>query len=148
MLEVTKIIEWDMGHRVPNHHSKCRNPHGHRYRLEVTVRGSVNSIKGTSSQGMVIDFADIKKALMGRIHDVLDHGYMVYEEDKVLLDFFEQNADEEFRMLIVPFVPTAENIAQWCYEQLADEFPEEMEIANCRIYETPNSWADFRPDPA
>jgi 6-pyruvoyltetrahydropterin/6-carboxytetrahydropterin synthase len=39
MTEVTKIVEWDMGHRVPNHKSKCRNPHGHRYRLEVTIGG-------------------------------------------------------------------------------------------------------------
>ena len=39
MHEATRRIEWDMGHRVPEHGGKCRTPHGHRYVAEVTVRG-------------------------------------------------------------------------------------------------------------
>ncbi len=146
MIQVTKIVEWDMGHRVPNHRSKCRNPHGHRYRLEVTVRGQLVKERGSSAQGMIIDFADVKQAMLERIHDVVDHGYMVYEDDDVMRSFFEENQSENFRVLVVPFVPTAENIAKWCYEQLQDAFPANVSIANCRIFETPNSWADYHPD--
>ena len=79
MVSVTKVIEWDMGHRVPNHKHKCANPHGHRYRLELTVTGLVSEQKGSSSEGMVVDFSDIKKAMMDRIHEPLDHCFMAYE---------------------------------------------------------------------
>ncbi|NRA47057.1 MAG: 6-carboxytetrahydropterin synthase [Oligoflexales bacterium] len=62
-MDVTKIIEWDMGHRVPNHKNKCRHPHGHRYRLEVSMRGAISLEKGSSSEGMVVDFGDIKELM-------------------------------------------------------------------------------------
>ncbi|MBI4225594.1 6-carboxytetrahydropterin synthase [Candidatus Roizmanbacteria bacterium] len=42
---ITKIIEFDMGHRIPNHKSQCRNLHGHRYKLEVNLEGDVEEKK-------------------------------------------------------------------------------------------------------
>jgi 6-pyruvoyltetrahydropterin/6-carboxytetrahydropterin synthase len=79
MLEITKAIEWDMGHRVPNHKHKCRNPHGHRYRLEMTVAGEVSVEKGTSQEGMVHDFGDIKNHLLEKIYSKLDHCFLATE---------------------------------------------------------------------
>ncbi len=146
MVRVTKIIEWDMGHRVPNHKSKCRNPHGHRYRLELTLQGKLIARAGDSSEGMVFDFGDIKKLMTEKIHDVVDHGFMLYEGDDQLRAFFDSEAGSAFKYLVVPFIPTAENIAKWCYDELKDCFPNGVEIANCRVFETPNSWADFNPE--
>ncbi len=147
MIEVTKIVEWDMGHRVPNHKSKCRNLHGHRYRLELTVSGDIDETEGASSEGMVLDFGDVKRVMMERVHDVLDHGFMFYEKDELLDHLFREHApDGGFNHLAVPFIPTAENIAVWCYRQLRDAFPPGIHIAKVRIYETPNSWADYRPE--
>ena len=73
---ITKEIGIDMGHRVPNHKSKCRNPHGHRYTLEVTITAPLIDTDGASDEGMIFDFGDIKKHMMEKIHDVLDHGFM------------------------------------------------------------------------
>ena len=146
MIHITKRIEWDMGHRVPNHKSKCRNPHGHRYRMELTVSGLINKNSGDSSEGMVIDFGDIKKIIMEQIHDVLDHGFMVYEKDHLLLRLFETNTEEPFKIIKVPFIPTVENVSHWCYQQLNSCLPKNISITNLRLYETPNSWADCRPD--
>ena len=145
MIEVTKIIEWDMGHRVPNHKSKCRNPHGHRYRLEVTVGGPLIDTEGASDQGMVIDFGDIKEVIKSQVHDVLDHGFMVYEGDdtmKPALDAMNA-AGSDFLVISVPFIPTAENIVRWCFEQIQPQLPEQVEVTKLRLYETPNSWADY-----
>ena len=55
---ITKCLEIDMGHRVPNHKSKCATPHGHRYKIEVGVDDKVIDTKGVSDEGMVIDFGD------------------------------------------------------------------------------------------
>lgn len=146
MIQITKVIEWDMGHRVPNHKSKCRNPHGHRYRLELTVAGPVGATSGDSAEGMVLDFGDVKSLMMSRIHDALDHGFMVHAGDSVLRPLFEDLQRQGFKVIVTPFVPTAENLAAWCYEQLAPCFPAGLRIAQVRLYETPNSWADFVPE--
>ncbi len=146
MIEITKIIEWDMGHRVPNHRSKCRNLHGHRYRMEMTISGKIIDKPGDSSEGMVLDFGDLKSTMMMKIHDTLDHGCMIYDQDLLLTGFFESCAHENLRVIKVPFIPTAENIAEWCFEQLCNSIPAGVKIVNIRLYETPNSWADYKPD--
>lgn len=144
--EVTKIIEWDMGHRVPNHKSKCRNPHGHRYRLEVTITGDIINKSGDSSEGMVLDFGDIKQLIKVKIHDLLDHGFMIYARDMEMVKAFSV-FKETYRLIYVDFIPTAENIVAWCYKELYGHVIDMgCKISRLRLYETPNSWADYIPD--
>ena len=144
-MEVTKIVEWDMGHRVPNHKNKCRHPHGHRYRLELTIKGNIKSLAGSSDEGMVIDFGDIKDIMKRCIHDPLDHSFMIWNQDPLMAPF-AKNFPEEQAFILVDSIPTAENIIMWCYEALRHEIPKEVTISRLRLYETPNSWADFTPD--
>lgn len=143
---VTKQIEWDMGHRVLNHHSKCRNLHGHRYKAEICLEGDLVSKEGDSSEGMVIDFGDIKSIAMTYIHDVLDHGFMVWKKDKVMLDFFSKNTDQKH--IIVPFTPTAENISAWIFEQLeakyVDTFKTGLRLESVKLWETPTSMVIYQ----
>src|SRR3989344_302215 len=117
---VSKQIEWDMGHRVLNHHSKCSNLHGHRYKAEICLKGNLVSKAGDSSEGMVIDFGDIKLIATKYVHDVLDHGFMVWGKDKVMLNFFSKNAHQKH--IVVPFTPTAENISAWIFRQLDTKY--------------------------
>ncbi|MBU1200763.1 6-carboxytetrahydropterin synthase [Patescibacteria group bacterium] len=142
-MKVTKKIEWDMGHRITNHNSQCRNLHGHRYVAEICVEGDLVKVNGDSSEGMVIDFGDIKKIAMKQIHDVLDHGFMVWEKDKVLLDFFSNNKDQKH--IIVPFVSTSENIAAWIFLELdksfKDRFGTGLKLYSIRLWETPTGSA-------
>lgn len=144
MITLTRSIEWDMGHRVPNHNNQCRFPHGHRYKLEVTLSGVVNQDEGNSSEGMIIDFGDVKGILMSEIHDVLDHGFMVASTDPLF-----QTAcglpEEDLKVIRMPFIPTAENIVVWCHETLKKAFhSSDIVVEMCRLYETPKSWADSR----
>ena len=140
-MTVTKQIEWDMGHRVLNHHSKCCNLHGHRYKLEIALEGKLVANKGDSSEGMVIDFGDIKLIATKHIHDVLDHGFMVWNKDRILLNFFTKNPDQKH--IIVPFTPTAENIAVWVFKQLdkkyLDVFNTGLRLESVKLWETPTS---------
>ncbi|MDR1848594.1 MAG: 6-carboxytetrahydropterin synthase, partial [Zoogloeaceae bacterium] len=59
-MRITRRLEFDAGHRIPDHQSQCRNLHGHRYALEITLEGEVNAKPGETDSGMVMDFADIK----------------------------------------------------------------------------------------
>ncbi len=142
-MDITKQIEWDMGHRIPNHKSKCRNPHGHRYVLEVTVSGELISQAGSSDEGMVIDFSDIKTILTEEVHDVCDHGFMYWEDDPQMSPFFKENAD--FKAIAVPFIPTAENIANWIFNRLKtrlqSSYKKTLSLTKVQLWETPTSSA-------
>ena len=60
---IRRWIETDTGHRVPNHKSKCKHIHGHRYRWEAEIEGDVVTESGVSEEGMLIDFSDISHIL-------------------------------------------------------------------------------------
>ena len=60
-MKISKIIQWDMGHRIANHRSICKGLHGHRYKAEICVSGELISKNDISEEGMVMDFSDIKK---------------------------------------------------------------------------------------
>lgn len=143
MLEITKSIEWDMGHRVPNHKHLCRHPHGHRYRLELTLSGKFVSKRGASDEGMVYDFGDVKTILREKLLDLVDHAFMASEDDPIFGPLARERS--ELKVLLVPFVPTAEHIVKWCYERLKGSFPGHLVISRLRLYETPSSWADLIP---
>lgn len=142
-MKITKQIEWDMGHRVTNHHSKCRNIHGHRYKVEICLEGNLVSIPGISDEGMVMDFGDVKTIAMEHVHDVLDHGFMAWEEDKLLVNFFKKNKD--LKHIIVPFVPTSENISAWIFVTLdkyfKDKYKTGLKLKWVKLWETPTSVA-------
>lgn len=144
---ITKQIEWDMGHRITNHRSKCRNIHGHRYKLEVCLKGKVNTSRGSSNEGMILDFYDVKKLLI-KIHDICDHAFMVWEKDKLMIDFFKKN--NEFKIVVLSFVPTVENIAAWLYKRLEKEikilYKTKIKLDSVTVWETPTSKAYYSSD--
>ena len=141
-MKIVKIIQWDMGHRVLNHRSVCKGLHGHRYKAEICVSGNVVSEHGVSEEGMVVDFADIKKISKKFVHEKLDHSFMVWEEDEELLDFFKNSSGH--KPVIVPFTPTAETVAEYIYFNLKDKFQDifqtGLELHSIKLWETPTSY--------
>lgn len=142
-MRITRRFEFDSGHRVTYHKSKCRNLHGHRYVLEVTVEGDLIQTYGDSSQGMVMDFGDIKELVQEHFVEVLDHAFIVWEDDRRLVQFLQEDGHKH---VVVPFVPTAEHLALYAREQISKLLDEHtdgrVQVAHIRLYETPNSWAD------
>ena len=128
-----------MGHRIPHHKSKCRSPHGHRYKLTVYLKGDVIDIEGKSDHGMVMDFSDIKKIMMEEIHDQFDHAFVYWDKDEALCDFYHK--EDHFKSVKVPFTPTVENLAGWIFHELhqryEDVYGTELILKKVELYETP-----------
>ena len=142
-MKIVKIIQWDMGHRVLNHRSVCKGLHGHRYKAEICVSGDLVSDLDVSEVGMVIDFADIKKISKDFIQEKLDHAFMVWNEDQELIEFF--NNSKGHKAVIVPFTPTAENVAAYIFQKLRHEFIDifktGLHLHSIKLWETPSSYA-------
>ena len=145
---IRRWVETDTGHRVPNHKSKCKHMHGHRYRWEAEVEGDVVKEQGVSEEGMLIDFSDVSKILNEKIHDVVDHAFIVYENDEEALAALTIMGDGH-RTVTVPFIPTAENLAKWAFEQVSPyietAYGNSLRLAAFHVRETPKSWATWRP---
>ena len=141
---VSKFVEIDMGHRVPNHKSKCRHLHGHRYKIELGVDDKIIKTNGASNEGMVIDYGDLKQTLQWIIVDKFDHQFIMYFDDQLLgyyLDYAHQIA---LGIVVVNFIPTAENLAKHWYELLKKNLQEQnIKIKYVKVWETPTSTATY-----
>lgn len=143
-MQITTRLEFDSGHRIPNHKSQCRNLHGHRYVLEITLSGDIIKQENASENGMVMDFSDVKAIAKESVVNVWDHAFLVYQHDKEVLNFL--NSLPDHKTVVFPTVPTAENMALEAFRILKskyhDTYGNHLKLEKVRLYETPNSWAD------
>lgn len=143
-ISITRRLEFDSGHRIPNHHGQCRHLHGHRYAIEVTLTGEVADHPGKPDDGMVLDFGDIKLLTKQYVVDLWDHAFLVAKEDKSVVNFLATLPNH--KTVIMDHVPTVENLANAAFSILQPVFSKafagRLELSALRIYETPNCWAD------
>ena len=175
---ITKDIEIDASHRVFQHNSKCFSPHGHRYKIEVGVDDKIIDIIGSSDEGMVMDFSEVKRIMMEEIDSRFDHGVIIFEQDyiykyclsdsisilfedkevynilknkipyfKELEIQYEKDKDRKWKVQIVPFIPTAENLARHWYLLIKNKLLEKgIRISHVKVWETPTSTAIYTKD--
>lgn len=163
---ITREIGIDMGHRVTYHGSKCRNLHGHRYKVIATCVGPL--FESGEQEGMVLDFGFLKGEMMNEIDAPCDHGTCLWIEDPILHTLLGLNPEQNTLPLIeqivrrdgfclvnlptgktyvVPFVPTAENLAKHWYDRLLPRILERTDgkarLARIDVWETPNCSASY-----
>jgi 6-pyruvoyltetrahydropterin/6-carboxytetrahydropterin synthase len=145
VLTITRKLEFDAGHRIPDHRSQCRNLHGHRYVLEITLQGDVVDTEGAPDRGMVMDFADVKRLAIEHLVGVWDHAFLVYQGDVKVREFLESLPGH--KTVVLDRIPTVENLAAKAFEILANVYDAHygvnLRLAKVRLYETPNCWADI-----
>ena len=141
---ITRRLEFDAGHRIPNHASQCRHLHGHRYALEITLSGEIIRTEGAAEQGMVMDFSDVKSIANAVLVKRWDHAFLVYQGDRAVVEFL--GSLPEHKTVVLPVVPTAENLAAEAFRMLdaayIDTYGNQLTLQRVRLYETPNNWAD------
>ena len=149
MLKITRKLEFDAGHRIPDHRSQCRNLHGHRYVIEITLEGDLVEAVGAPDRGMVMDFADVKSLAMEHLVGQWDHAFIVYEGDQQVRDFLASMPGH--KTVVLDCIPTVENLAVVAFRILSEVYDAHygvnLRLKHLRLYETPNCWADIeRPD--
>jgi 6-pyruvoyltetrahydropterin/6-carboxytetrahydropterin synthase len=119
MIEITKIFKFEASHHLPKHKGKCRNFHGHSYKLEVTISGELHT-EGESS-GMILDFGLLKEIVQNVILRWADHSN--------LNDYYEN--------------PTAEIMVKDIAKGLIVACGSVM-VTKIRLWETSTSYATWR----
>lgn len=128
---------FDSAHFLAGYNGKCANLHGHHWVISVEA-GQESLQKTGEKRGMIIDFSDLKKAVRA-LADAYDHA-LIYEAGSLKAATLTALRDEGFRMIEVPFRPTAEHFAKAFYEALsADGMP----VLRVTVYETPDNCARY-----
>jgi len=157
MFTATRKIDIDAAHRVPEHGSKCRNLHGHRYTIEMTIAGTLRN--AGAETGMVMDFGFMKELLLTNIDARADHGLMLWWNDPLVPTLPGLVKDPGWpadptmhqwaggKLWLLPDVPTAENLARIFYHMLASPVMKLTEgrafLREIKVHETANCWATF-----
>lgn len=145
-MQITRRLEFDAGHRIPDHQSQCRHLHGHRYAVEITLSGNIVLASGQSVNGMIMDFSEIKSLAKQHLVDAWDHAFLAYQGDAPVVSFLATLSDHKTVLLDV--VPTVENLAVIAFAKLRgvylDTYGNHLRLEHLRLYETPNCWADVR----
>ncbi len=150
MITITRKLEFDAGHRIPDHKSQCRNLHGHRYTLEITLVGKVIEEEGSTDNGMIMDFSDVKALAKAHLVDVWDHAFLVYDKDGPVRDFLASLPDH--KTVVIDCIPTVENLARTAFNILKaaykDRYGTGLHLHKVVLHETPNCWAEVTGDDA
>ncbi|MBU1238013.1 MAG: 6-carboxytetrahydropterin synthase QueD [Gammaproteobacteria bacterium] len=143
-MQITRRLEFDAGHRIPDHNSQCRHLHGHRYAIEISLEGTIIDAAGNPENGMVMDFSRVKELARQHIVDAWDHAFLAYRGDTAVVDFLATLPDH--KTVLLDSVPTAENLARIAFVKLdavyQATYGNRLQLERVRIYETPNCWAD------
>ncbi len=143
-MQITRRLEFDAGHRIPDHQSQCRHLHGHRYAIEITLSGEIIKTSGAPANGMVMDFSEVKSLARQHLVDDWDHAFLVFRGDTVVVEFLATMNGH--KTVLLDAVPTAENLAAIAFAILdaayRDGYRNRLRLERVRLFETPNCWAD------
>lgn len=128
---------FDSAHFLADYVGKCRNIHGHRWRVIIEIQGDALLASG-EKRGMLVDFGDLKNDLK-KLADELDHS-LIIESGSLKDATMEALRDEEFRIVEFPFRPTAENFAKYFYDRMSGLG---YRVRETVVYETPNNCASY-----
>ncbi|TDS14515.1 6-pyruvoyl trahydropterin synthase family protein [Sphingobacterium paludis] len=137
MIVAERYHDISCGHRVVGHEGKCRFLHGHNYRIHFTI-----AAEQLDEIGRVVDFSVIKSTLCAWLEEHFDHKFLIWEADELLPQL---QAITEDSLVIVPFNPTAENIARYLVEEIG---PQQLQahavtLLSCKVEETAKCSATF-----
>lgn len=108
-IRITKQFGFETGHALYGYDGKCKNVHGHSYKLSVTVIGKPINDETNVKNGMVIDFTDLKKIVKEEIVDQFDHA-SVFNKNTPHIELATELETRGHHVILVDYQPTSENM--------------------------------------
>ena len=141
-IRITKQFSFETGHALYGYDGKCRNVHGHSYKLSVTVIGEPIADSSHVKFGMVIDFSDLKKIVKEEIVDVFDHA-TVFNKNTPHVELAKELSDRGHSVLLVDYQPTSEMMVIDFAEKIKQRLPKQTQLFSLRLQETATSYEEW-----
>ena len=141
-IRITKQFNFETGHALYGYDGKCKNVHGHSYKLSVTVIGRPITDTTNVKYGMVIDFGDLKKIVKEQIVDVFDHA-TVFNKNTPHIELANELQLRGHDVILVDYQPTSENMVIDFSNKIKNLLPENIELHSLKLQETETSFAEW-----
>lgn len=141
-IRITKQFSFETGHALYGYDGKCRNVHGHSYKLNVTVIGQPISDTTHVKLGMVIDFSDLKVIVKNKIVDIFDHA-TVFNKNTPHVELAKELADRGHDVLLVDYQPTSEMMIIDFANVIKQELPSHIKLHSLKLQETDSCYAQW-----
>ena len=141
-IRITKQFSFETGHALYGYDGKCKNVHGHSYKLSVTVIGTPISDSNNVKFGMVIDFSDLKKIVREEIVDVFDHA-TVFNKNTPHVELAQELKNRGHHVILVDYQPTSENMVIDFAKKIQDRLPNNIQLHSLKLQETESSFAEW-----
>lgn len=141
-IRITKQFSFETGHALYGYDGKCKNVHGHSYKLSVTVIGKPITDRTNVKFGMVIDFTDLKKIVKEEIVDEFDHA-TVFNETTPHVELAHELKNRGHHVILVDYQPTSENMVIDFAEKIKSRLPADIALFSLKLQETESSFAEW-----
>ncbi|SHI47116.1 6-pyruvoyl trahydropterin synthase family protein [Flavobacterium terrae] len=141
-IRITKQFNFETGHALFGYDGKCKNVHGHSYKLSVTVIGTPITDRNNVKYGMVIDFSDLKKIVKEDIVDIFDHA-TVFNATTPHIELANELKERGHHVILVDYQPTSENMVIDFAAKIKKRLPEFVQLHSLRLQETETSFAEW-----
>lgn len=141
-IRITKQFSFETGHALYGYDGKCKNVHGHSYKLSVTVIGTPILDHNNVKFGMVIDFTDLKKIVKEEIVDNFDHA-TVFNKNTPHVELAKELSNRGHHVILVDYQPTSENMVVDFAKKIQDRLPNDIQLHSLRLQETESSFAEW-----
>lgn len=141
-IRITKQFSFETGHALYGYDGKCKNVHGHSYKLSVTVIGTPITDQNNVKFGMVIDFSDLKKIVKEEIVDIFDHA-TVFNKNTPHIELANELKNRGHHVILVDYQPTSENMVTHFAEKIKNRLPDSIKLHSLKLQETETSFAEW-----
>mgnify|MGYP005992823701 FL=1 len=141
-IRITKQFNFETGHALYGYDGKCKNVHGHSYKLSVTVIGQPITDNSEVKYGMVIDFSDLKKIVKEEVVDVFDHA-TVFNKNTPHIELAKELKQRDHHVILVDYQPTSEMMVIDFASKIKKRLPENIQLFSLRLQETETSFAEW-----
>lgn len=141
-IRITKQFNFETGHALYGYDGKCRNVHGHSYKLSVTVIGNPITDTGHVKLGMVIDFSDLKKIVKEEIVDIFDHA-TVFNKNTPHVELAKELMERGHNVILADYQPTSENMVIDFAAKIKARLPVGIQLHSLKLQETDTSFAEW-----
>ena len=140
-LRVTKIFDFETAHALWGYDGKCRNIHGHSYKLTVSITGDIIDDVKEVKNGMIIDFGDLKKIIKSAVVEDFDHALLV--NGKTPHAKYAEVESGFSKIMLCDYQPTCENMLVDMVDRILKVLPADISLKYARLQETDNSFAEW-----
>ena len=141
-IRITKQFTFETGHALYGYDGKCRNVHGHSYKLSVTVIGEPIRDDNNVKLGMVIDFGDLKKIVKEEVVDPFDHA-TIFNGKTPHLELAKELQDRGHKVILADYQPTSENMVIDFADKISARLPDNIQLHSLRLRETETAFAEW-----